>query len=169
MLMFHNAQPPPELSAGVDPEDWETIRWRPARIDTPRDALCILRERAGADLPRLFEHLILSYRWLEVDLQVVRLFENPPATDLKPLYDRMFADRVLNNTLIPARYVRFALAPNDYDPICFDLNHYQNGDCPIVRFEHESILCHDKIGDSQQIFPSFRKLMQAVVAIDSQT
>ena len=170
MWMRHDSPPPEELSAGIDPEDWNRIRWRPAPIDTPRDALSILRERAGAELPRLYEHLVLSYRWLEVELRLFRLLANPPSTELKPLADRMFADPVLNNTLIPARFVRFALAPGGcYDPICFDLNHYSNGDCPIVRFEHESILCHDKIGDSERIFPSFRKMMQAVVKIDART
>jgi len=64
--------------------------------------------------------------------------------------------------------VRFALAPDCcYDPICFDLNHYSNGDCPIVRFEHESILMYDKIGEKKQLFPSFRKMMQAVVTIET--
>jgi hypothetical protein len=47
--------------------------------------------------------------------------------------------------------------------MCFDLNSRQGDDCPIVQLEHESILCHDKIGKSWQRFPSFRDLMCATI------
>jgi hypothetical protein len=88
--MYDHLPPAEELSAGIDPDDWNIVRWRPTPIDTPRDALSVLRDRVSADLPHLYEHLILSYRWLEVELQFFRLLANPPAADLKPLSDRMF-------------------------------------------------------------------------------
>lgn len=69
----------------------------------------------------------------------------------------------MNATLIPARYIRFAVATDSYDPICFDLNHAMDGDCPIIRLEHESILVHDSIGESDTVFTTFRKLITAVI------
>jgi hypothetical protein len=115
----------------------------------------------------LYETLVVSYRWPEVNLGVFRLLPNEPASDLQPLADAMFADPVLNNTFLPARYVRFALAVDAYDPICFDLNRMAHGDCPIVRLEHESILMHDTIGACDTLFATFRECVLAV--IDSTT
>jgi hypothetical protein len=96
-------------------------------------------------------------------LGIFRLLANNAARDLQPLASAMLSDPVLNRTLIPAGYVRFALAEDDYDPICFDLNRFADGDCAIVRLEHESILMHDSIGVYNTIFPTFRELVRAVV------
>ena len=162
----HDEPPPQELSVGLDPIDWNSIRWQPAAISTASDAVGTIH-RVGV-LPRIYEQLVLSYRWPEVDLGLCRLLPNLPANDLQPLADAMFADPVLNNTLIPNGFSRFALAPNEcYDPICFDLNRFTNGDCPVVRLNHESILMHDTIGDVTTVFGSFRELMHAVLAIDT--
>jgi hypothetical protein len=80
----------------------------------------------------------------------------------------MFSDPVLTQTLIPNRYIRFALAPDSsYDPVCFDLNRFNNNDCPIVRIEHESVLMHETIGDVATLFDTFRDLVIAVVALDT--
>jgi hypothetical protein len=75
--------PPPELSAGPDPNDWNAIRWRPAPIQTSADALSVFAD--VATLPVLYQQLILSHRWLAADLHLIRLLGNPPAPDLQPL------------------------------------------------------------------------------------
>lgn len=160
----HDEPPPPEFSAGTDPDDWIVIRWQPAAISTTPDALSLIR-RVGV-LPRLYEQLVLSYRWPEVDLSVCRLLPSLPANDLFPLSNSMFADSVVNNALVPNGFARFALAPNgSYDPICFDLNRLANGDCPVVRIDHECVLMRDTIGDATTVFGSFRELVNAVIEI----
>jgi len=162
LTWMHDEPLPDLLSDGIDPDDWTSIRWRPVKLDSPRTAMSSIR-RVGA-LPNLFELLAASYCWLTVDLGVCRLFSNPPTEDLQPFADAMFADPALNKILLPARLVRFALAPNEcYDPICFDLTQMIDGDCPIVRLEHESILMHDRIGGREALFGSFRELVEAVI------
>ncbi len=155
-----DALPPAEfaLNNGFDVEHYN---FRPIPVVAPSDALTAIR-RIGS-LPELFELLALSYRWPSVDLRVIRLLPNMPADDLRPLAAAMFCDPVLNATLLPARYVRFALATECYDPICFDLNRFKNGDCPVVRIGHESILMHDKIGAYATMFSTFRDLIVAVI------
>ncbi|MEM9413006.1 MAG: hypothetical protein AAGA30_17990 [Planctomycetota bacterium] len=119
-------------------------------------------------MPILFETLALSYRWLAVDLGICRLLENPPAADLQPLADAMFRDPIITNTLLPAGFVRFALAPNEcYDPVCFDLSRMQDDDCPIVRMNHEVILIHQVIGEVTTLYGSFRELVIAVIESSS--
>lgn len=81
----------------------------------------------------------------------------------------MFADPVLNNTLVPNSFVLFGLAPNEcFDPICFDLNRSANADCPVVRLNHEYVLCNDTLGEVETDFDTFRELMLAVLAIENQ-
>ena len=159
---YEDALIPVDLSCS-DPVDSLVQRWKPAKINTPADALCDIR-KGGQPLPSLFEQLATSYRWLEVDLGVCRLLANCPANDLAPLAREMFNDPVLNNTLLPAGFIRFAIAPNGcYDPICFDLSRMQDDDCPIVCLNHESILTDDKIGETATVFDSFRELVIEVI------
>ena len=160
----HDEPPPEILSIGNDPSDWMSIRWQPTKVANPTISVDLVR-RAG-QLPQLCEQLATTYCWLTVDLRLFCLFANPPSLDLKPLADAMFGDHVLNNTLLPGRYVRFAQAANgSYDPICFDLNRMVGGDCPIVRISHESVLMHNEIGIPVTVFPSFRTLVLNVIEL----
>ena len=162
LVCFEGDAPPELLATERDLDDWNSIGWRPAKTKTSASALTAIR-RTGP-LPELYESLVMSYRWLAVDLGVCRLIANPPANDLQPLADSMYSDPVMNNTLLPAGFVRFALAANEcYDPICFDLSRMVDGDCPIVRMNHESILMNDAVGEITTVSESFRKLVVAVI------
>jgi hypothetical protein len=93
-------------------------------------------------LPALFERLVLSYRWAEVDLRSYRLLANPPGRGLEALLEGMSSDRILWKYLLEAGYIRFGMGADiDYDPICFDVNsRKKNRDCRIVKIDHEEIL-----------------------------
>ncbi len=161
----HNDPPPPEFAAGIDPDDWNAIRWKPASIGAAEASLKVIR-RVGP-LPRLYELLATSYRWPAVELSVCHLLPNLPADDLTPLAASMFADPVLNNILIPNGFSRFASGPcQSYDCFCFDHNRYDSNDCPVVRINHESVLSEDSVGNVETVFDSFRDLIYAVLAID---
>ena len=162
LICPHDRPPPLALVDATHSEDWSVVRWRPTRLATPRVGMDGLR-RVGR-LPRLFESFAESFAWLDVDLRMCRLFANPPAPDFLDLSTAMFADPVLNNTLLPLRLVRFALASDCcYDPICFDLSAFDGDDCPVVRLEHESILMHDRVGKREILFDSFRDLLRTVI------
>ncbi|MFN3149118.1 hypothetical protein [Bremerella sp.] len=164
--VYTQDDPPDELFVEeIDPSDWQVIRWRPVDWQTPPEALGAVRR--GSRLPVLYETLVTSYRWPEVNLGRFRLLPNLPAGDLNPLAKAMFADPVLNATLLPAGYVRFAMAADSYDPLCFDRNHFAEGDCPIVCFEHESILMNDTIGKHHIVSATFREWIKVI--IDSAT
>jgi len=159
---YYADNPPPEqLSLGVNPDDWTEVRWAPASMATPAEFLSDLPFWEG--LPDLYQQLVLSFRWLEVDLKIATLLENPPSCDLKPLAKRMNSDPVLQNTLSRNRLVPFARASCCYDPICFDLNRPSGKDCPIVRLNHESILMNDQVGEITAVADSFRDFVLAVI------
>lgn len=158
----HDSPPPDEFAAGVDPDDWNLIQWRPATVQTPQEALGVIHR--GRRLPLLFEQLVLSYRWPAVDIGVCRMLANPPGSGLEPLASAMFGDPVLTEVLLGSGFVRFALAGNgSYDPICFDSPGYNDGDCPIVRLDHESVLTNGEVGKAERVFESFRDLIHAAL------
>jgi hypothetical protein len=167
-----------DLSACDVPESMRTTddgdgysHWRPVFQPTPPSALSDLYRALGLDggpatrLPRLYESLVLSYRWLEVDLGAYRLVANRPAEDLSPLLECLQEDEALLTTLRPNGYFQFAKgADMDYDPVCFDFrNRRSGGDCRIVKLDHESILCDGEICEVAELAPSFRALVEETV------
>jgi hypothetical protein len=148
---------PPEL-ASPDSDEWD--RWRPATIVTDREQLENLYRKVLGPFPALYEQLVLTHRWLEVHLGTVMLLPNPPGPTLDGLAGAILGDPVLIATLLPAGLIPFGkVSGGGYDPMCFDLNASKRGDCPIIQVEHESILCHDRIGQTWQRYPSFRELV----------
>lgn len=158
----------PEMIVKRDVEDWkswdELQKWQPISVKTSMDELDALYSRIGGQFPILYERLILSHRWLEVDLGIARLLANPPGPELTGLAKMVFSDPILSNVLVPAGFIPFARSTINDDPICFDLNAISpQSDCPIIQFEHEAILCHSKIGKSWQRWESFREFMTEVI------
>lgn len=86
---------------------------------------------------------------------------NEPADDLSSLLAVIQADKHLRATLVPNGYIQFGRGPDiDYDPVCFDFRHRQrNGDCRIVKLDHEAILCHYRIREVAELAPNFRSLV----------
>jgi hypothetical protein len=157
---------PPNLRVGIDAYGSE--QWQPQPVTTPPSALEALYQGLGlsgagvARFPRLYETLILSYRWADVDLGTYRLLGNEPAEDLSPLLTAMRKDKYLFETLTANGFVPFGKGPDmDYDPVCFDFRQRRSGgDCRIVKFDHEAILCHGRIREVAELAPNFRSLVQ---------
>lgn len=135
-------------------------------VTTPRDALPEIYRRLPAKFPPLYEQLILSYRWPETDLGVVTLLANPDGADLSGLILAIFRDPGLVDVLLPNALLPFAKAGGgDYDPVCFDMRaRDKRGDAPIVRIDHEEILCNRRLAITGQIAPTFRALVETIVA-----
>ncbi len=135
--------------------------WRPAKVSTPRSCLEKIYHKLPASFPTLFESLVLSYRWAEVDLQSYRLLANPPGEDLSGLLAEMSRDPGLWEALLPAGYIQFGKGPDiDYDPVCFDIkSRSRSGDCRIVKIDHEEILCNYRVKVVAELAPSFEELL----------
>ena len=115
-------------------------------------------------LPPLYEQIILSYRWAEVDVGRLRLLANLPP-GLRGLAGAIRLDEGLYNVLSPAGFVQFGKGPDmDYDPVCFDLGtRLSDGDCRIVKFDHEEILCNKRLVEVAELAPSFRQLVDVAI------
>jgi hypothetical protein len=166
-----------EMSASrdLDPIAWEFARgetddlgrkqWRPARITTERSYLDPIYAKLPSRFPALFEHLVLSYRWADVDLNTYTLLANPLGHDLSRLFGRLSDDPYLWEALIPAGYIRFAKGPDlDYDPVCFDIrSQRKNGDCRVVKIDHEEILCNSRVKVVAELAPGFEELVRQTI------
>jgi hypothetical protein len=98
--------------------------WRPILQTTGATMLDPLYAKLPARFPPLYEELLLTYRWAEVDLGSYRLFGNPLGTDLLGLLHGISKDKFLSTCLPKNGYIPFGKGPDiDYDPVCFDLSH----------------------------------------------
>jgi len=115
----------------------------------------------STSLPPLYVSFVMSYRWTDVGLDSYRLLDNPMGCSLSQHGAAMRRDQCLWETLMPNGYVRFGFgADADYDPVCFDLRKRQrNGDCRIVKVDHEAILCDFAIREVSELATSFRELV----------
>ena len=93
------------------------------------------------------------------------MLANPPGPDLSRFFEQISKDRGLWECLIPAGYVRFAKGPDyDYDPVCFDIKRRRNNnDCPVVKTDHEEILCNNRIKVVSELAPGFAELVQQTI------
>ena len=162
-----------ELTANesLDPVAWQLStgesdqlgnkQWRPIRVGTDRALIAQIYSSLPARFPPLFELLLLSYRWAEVDLRFYRLLANPPGRDLAGFVQQMSKDLALWKCLKRGGYMQFGRGSDiDYDPVCFDLkSRKRSGDCRIVKIDHEQILCNDRVKVAAELAPSFEQLM----------
>jgi hypothetical protein len=120
-----------------------------------------------AKFPSLYEMLTLSYRWQSSSIRDdgYRLLANPIGKDLSGLTGEIFRDKGLSDELLPNGFIQFAFGPPvDYDPICFQTNCKTADDYPVVRVDHEEILCNFRIKVTEKIAPSFREFVMSQIA-----
>jgi hypothetical protein len=148
-----------------EPNEWGQVHWQPSKIITAKESLNPLYDKLPARFPPLFERLVLSYRWAEIDLQLFTLLANPPVPDLSRFFEQISKGPALWAALIAAGYLQFAKGPDmDYDPVCFDIkSRRKNGDCRIVKIDHEEILCNNRVKVVAQLAASFEDLVKDTI------
>jgi hypothetical protein len=158
---------PAELAAPprLDDDDSFTY-WRPVSLATSMAAAEELERFLPRRLPPLFRQLVLSYRYLEVDLDRYQLLANPPSTGLDGLREEMFRDKALSDVLLRLGYIQFGRGRrSNYDPLCFDIaRRHSSGDMEVVRLDHEEILCYSRIRVVERVAPDFRELVEETIS-----
>jgi hypothetical protein len=147
-------------------DDMGRRRWRPVRIQTDPAALAPVYAVLPAKFPPLYERLLLTYRWADVDLQTLTLMANPPGGDLSAFFQHVSEDDFLWNVLTKAGFLRFGKGPDvDYDPVCFDIRSRNKArDYAVVKIDHEEILCNSRIKILRKLADSFEDLVGQIIA-----
>lgn len=118
--------------------------------------------------PPSFQSLMSRYAFPAFQCGPVFLYANT-GYELKSEHDftwefkeRIFLDKGLANVLLPAGYLQIGNPDGGiYDPVCFDTNNNNNyGEYPIVRIDHEWILCRSKIEIVEVVAQSFLELIE---------
>ena len=86
--LFVQGPVPPELDGGLDDSPWARQKWRPSASRIDPSALNQAYGQLPGRFPPLYEQLVLSYCWLEVELDdIVRLIDGPALVEV---WDRMY-------------------------------------------------------------------------------
>jgi hypothetical protein len=157
-----------QLAVGDD-DQYGYKRWRPIKLETAPSMLEGIYAKLPARLPKLFERMVLSYRWAEVDLGTYRLLSNPPGPDLSGLLRQMSKASAFWEALLPAGFIQFGMGRDmDFDPVCFDIRtRKQGGDCRIAKIDHEEILCNNRVKVVAELAPSFHTLILQTIELAS--
>jgi len=144
--------------------------WRPLQLAADKSMLEAVYAKLPARFPPLYEQLVLSYRWLEVDLQLYRLHANLPGPGLSGLLGRILKDKFLSGFLLKNGFIPFGKGTDmDYDPVCFDLtSRKKNREFEIVKLDHEEILCSERIRVVAKLAPSFEQLVRQTIEVAAQ-
>jgi hypothetical protein len=142
-------------------------RWRPLNKLTDSSALDRLYAQLPARFPPLFEQLLLSYRWPEVDLHLYRMHGNPIGDDLSGFFERITKDKFLSSFALKNGYIPFGRGGDmDYDPVCFNIKaREKNREYEIVKLDHEEILCNERLRVSATLATTFEQLVLRTIKL----
>jgi hypothetical protein len=148
----------------ADESGW--FHWKPAKFNSDQALLEGIYARLPSRFPPLYERLVLSYRWADVEVHSCMLLANPPGPDLHGLLDQISQAPGLWNALLPSGYIQFGRARGgQYDPVCFDIkSRKKSRDCRIVRIDHEQILCNNRVKVIAEVAPSFEQLVRDTIS-----
>jgi len=107
--------------------------------------------------PVSYRSLVTRYAFPAFDAGGIHFFANSGNPSLDELTVAIFSDLNIADVTRQAGYIQFARPEGgSYDPICFDARRFaKNREYPIVRVNHEDILCRNKVGSPTKISDSF--------------
>jgi hypothetical protein len=144
-------------SRGIDIHRVEAPRW----VTEVESAL-------PKGLPRSYQSLIRRYSFPAFELDGVMLFGNTESGNESDLASHVRPDKgTLQEVLLPAGYVQIGRPDTgDFDAICFDTNvKVNNREYPVVRIDHEQILCNWRITVVEQVWLSFYSIVAKTLAM----
>ncbi|MBI2263936.1 MAG: SMI1/KNR4 family protein [Armatimonadetes bacterium] len=125
-----------------------------------------LESKLTCRLPRTFYSLVSRYEYPAFEAGPVVLLANTFEGTEYEFRTEIFRDGVLSVFLLKNGFIPFA-KPSDrqYDPVCFDARRpAHRREFPIVRIDHEQILCNDRLRVVEQLAASFQQLVSEFVS-----
>jgi len=137
----------------------------PVRAEDNRSRFAEFEGKLAKRLPESFAGFLSRYTFPSFDVLGVSLFGWQ--SDSNPYIEEATAPKgSLSEVLHPRGFVQIGRPDTgNFDAVCFDLNQKtHNREYPIVRIDHEEVLCNWRVRVVGQLWPSFVKFMEAVVA-----
>ncbi len=107
--------------------------------------------------PASFRSLLTRYAFPSFDAGGLSFFSNTGTASDDELSVAIFNDRNIAAATLKAGYIQFARPETQsYDPVCFDARRASsNREFPLVRLDHEEILCRERIVVTATLADSF--------------
>jgi hypothetical protein len=122
-----------------------------------------LEEKLPRPLPPSYKSLVNRYIFPAFEIDSLILLANTGQTLYHEMSMAMVHDAVTSRVLLDKGFAQFALPQSaDSDPVCFDLNAANaEGECPIVRINHQDIVVSSKVRVMDKLSPSFTVFVNA--------
>ena len=117
-------------------------------------------------LPVSFRSLVTRYAFPSFEADGLYFLENQGVDDSRDeLSVAIFKDQFIADVTLKSGYIQFARPEGgSYDPICFDARYaVSNREFPIVRLDHEDILCREQIRSVATVSDSFYRFVAEFV------
>jgi hypothetical protein len=148
----------PELLRDGLQDEYGLFMWSIKKADCSR-WISELVQKLPKRFPPSYISFISRYMFPAFEIGPVFLFGNTGFELHSELKEKIFRDKGIVEELMPAGYLQIGNpSSGDYDPICFDTK--GNEECPIVRIDHEEILCRSRIRVVKVIASSFMELIR---------
>lgn len=122
-----------------------------------------VEKRIGRSLPETYRDLVLRYSFPPLEIGPVILFSNLGDQSFDDITSAPFRDVILSPWIVQAGYFHFACTSvGNYDPVCLKLStaQYPKQRTPVVKFDHEAILCERPPVSRETISESFLGLLE---------
>jgi hypothetical protein len=125
-----------------------------------------LETRLPRPLPVSFRSLVTPYLFPSFTVGGLDFFANKGDGSDDEFSAAIFHDQFIADAAFKSGYIQFARPDGgSYDPICFDARHsLSNREFPIVRLDHEDILCRERIHSIAAISDSFYRFVADLVS-----
>lgn len=146
-------------------ENNEPIDFKVAEFKTDPTQIETLYKFLPARYPKLFEALLLNFRWDHyADTEICRFLPNPMQDNFSQFKEYLFYDKYLTDFCIQNGYLPFAHGADiNYDRFCFDLNKPSKNDYPVVQIDHEEVLSFTRIGKPKIHASSFEEFVRMTI------
>ena len=152
--LFFEEDVPAFLREG-DPDEYGLCKWK-VRKKSFLDRVIELEKRLPVRFPDSYRSLISRYLFPAFEIGPIMLFANTGENTFWELSTRLFEDEYMSPFLLQRGFLQFGNPYfYDYDPVCFDSSRPVGREYPIVRIDHEEILCDSTIETVDDISTSF--------------
>ncbi len=122
-------------------------------------------EKLSKGLPQSFASLLSRYSFPSFDIGGISFFAWDSEAN-SYVAEASAAKNSLAELLLPSGFAQIGRPDTgNFDAICFDLNSkVRNREYPLVRIDHEEILCNQKVRIVRALWPCFVQLMESALS-----
>jgi hypothetical protein len=132
----------------------------PIRLEDNAARLNTFEANLPRRMPQTFTSLLLRYSFPSFEACGISFFGwEPTRTEFSQVAPP--AKGSLSELLLPTGYIQIGRpATGSFDAVCFEISSNQNREYRIVQADHEEILCNLRVKIREELWPSFRKLVE---------